>query len=350
MRTSSTPHVVIRVDASPQIGLGHLMRMVALGQLLIDAQYHVHVVTVDYQTQHIDLLKAEGFNVHLIQAHEASDASIDVTHVIDLAQQCHAEWVIIDGYHFDHTYEQTLKQSGVKVLRIDDMARGHFYADIVLNQNYGADTFDYAKEPYTKILAGLNYVLLRREFRRIVPVEKVSNPVGPLHVMVSLGGVSQKTAQLNRQIIEALSRLSPNLLSATVLLGQTGSSLEVLKEVGASHVQLKAYSSSIIEDMLKADVAIVSGGSTMWELVYLRIPFMAISLNDQQQEYLKMLSTQGLCFNGGDYQHLTVDQLLHNIENFVSDRHQQQHMQHHYNALMDRQRIGLDILRMLKMV
>ena len=59
-----------------------------------------------------------------------------------------------------------IKQAGYRLLVIDDYNHLDYYcADIILNQNLHAFGLSYLCEPYTRLLLGPRFALLRKEFR-----------------------------------------------------------------------------------------------------------------------------------------------------------------------------------------
>ncbi len=76
-----------------------------------------------------------------------------------------ASWVQADGYDFDSSFQQALKESGIGLLLVDDMALyEHYHADIVLNQNLRGNETSYAhRETFTRLLLGTQYALIRKE-------------------------------------------------------------------------------------------------------------------------------------------------------------------------------------------
>ena len=327
--------ILLRADASPQIGAGHVMRSLALGQLLMDEGHEVHFGTIPDHPAIVDLLKQQGFKVHCMQQPDRLDAASDLYAFLGLAKGIQPSWVVLDGYHFDNDYERQVKRSGYKLLRIDDIPSGHYYADVVLNQNYGAETFVYEKEPYTQVLAGLRHVLLRREFRKIGLADKKINQGGPWHIMVSLGGSSTKTDELNFKIVQGLSSLCGEDHSITLLAGKMGDGIKNFTD------------NNMAEEMSKADLAIVSGGSTMWELVYMRVPFLAVSLNDRQREYIRTISLQGLCVELGRHEDLTPDLVDQRVRDLMGNLQKRGKMIEKYRSVMDKNHMGRDLLAVL---
>ena len=66
-------------------------------------------------------------------------------------------------------YQSALKRAGRKVLFVDDNGHAeHYSADLVLNQNaYASEDLYRNREAATELLLGLQYAMLRREFRSV---------------------------------------------------------------------------------------------------------------------------------------------------------------------------------------
>lgn len=341
--------ILIRTDASTRIGAGHLMRMLALGQLLSDSGYEVHFATIPYNPPILDYLK-DDVNLECLAMEIPWDASKDVERLLSLAARIKPSWIILDGYHFGSDYEYKIKQSGFKLLRVDDIPSNHYYADVLLNQNYGAQDMNYSTESGTQILAGLRYVLLRREFREINPLDKKVKENEPLHLLVSLGEISKKTDTLNFRIVQGLSNICERYLSATLIVGKMGGKISHLEKAAKNiswPIEIKTHSQNMAKEMFKADLAIVSGGSTMWELMYMRVPFLTISLTEAQRSYLCLLSQKELCIDLGWYQNITPDSVYKTVLSLIYDVSRRKRMQDNFECLIDRNNVGRELLEVL---
>lgn len=342
--------VLIRADASPQIGAGHLMRMLALGQFLSDAGYEVHFATIPYNVRLVEYLRSEGFQVHSLEQGASWDAVKDGEQLVSIASRIQPLWVVLDGYHFDANYELKIKQSQFSLLRIVDIPSGHYYADVVLNQNYGAEDMAYSAEKNTRILAGLKYVMLRREFRQMdLPSPKKDNE--PFHILVSLGNVPSKTDALNLKIVQGFSGISKKGLSATMITGRmNGESSHAEEETKrvAWPIEIKSHSQNMAEEMSKADLAIVSGGSTMWELMHMRVPFLAISLTREQRSYLPLLAGNGLCVDLGWHEDVTPDSVRQEAAGFIQDATRRAQVKNRMGHVLDRNSGMRDLLQALE--
>lgn len=273
--------LIIRADAGTQIGTGHLMRCLALGQAWQDSGGEIVFVTACQSDDLLQRLRDERFDIHPL-THPYPDSG-DWNYTKDILAAHPGAWVVLDGYHFDEVHQQRVKEAGHQLLVIDDMAHlKHYYADIVLNQNLRAEELHYSCEPYTRLLLGTRYVLLRREFlawkewRREIP--EVAR-----RVLVTLGGGDPENHTL--KVIQALQRVDVPGLEATVVIGASNPHAEVL-EAGARQsripTRLIRNAKNMPELMAWADVAVSSAGSTVWELLSLATPTLALILADNQ--------------------------------------------------------------------
>ena len=108
-----------------------------------------------------------------------------------------------------------------------DMPR-HYSADVVLNQNLHAHERLYEKrEPYTKLLLGTNYVLLRREFLKRERVPRDFSEPGR-KVLVTLGGGD--SGNVTRNVIQALEKVSVPDMEVDVVVGPTNAHQDSIRE------------------------------------------------------------------------------------------------------------------------
>ncbi|MGQ9755923.1 MAG: UDP-2,4-diacetamido-2,4,6-trideoxy-beta-L-altropyranose hydrolase, partial [Desulfotomaculales bacterium] len=198
--SSENRTLIIRADANAWIGTGHLMRCLALAQAWQDHGGKVVFITACNSPFLKQRLRNEGFDVVGLQYVHPDPADLKTT--MNVLAVHPGAWLVLDGYHFDFTYQRLVKEAGHQLLVIDDMAHlDRYNADIVLNQNIHAHNLHYFCEPYTRLLLGTKYVLLRREFwswrnykREVPEVAK--------KVLVTMGGSDPGNVTL--KVIRAL--------------------------------------------------------------------------------------------------------------------------------------------------
>ena len=157
-------NLLFRTDASVQIGTGHVMRRLALAQAWQDAGGRAMFAMAETTPAVWARLEAESCDVLSVSC-DAGTAE-DSLKTIALAREKSADWIVVDGYQFRADYQRALKAAGCKILFVDDYGHAaHYSADLVLNQNAGAEAQLYVhRESHTRLLLGPRYCLLRREF------------------------------------------------------------------------------------------------------------------------------------------------------------------------------------------
>lgn len=182
--------IIFRADGNSEIGLGHVIRSLALAAMLKDdfsCVFATRFVT-DYIHDEVlkickELIELDNTNQHFDQFLQLLDGD---------------EIVVLDNYFYDTGYQQAIKNKGCKLVCIDDIHDKHFVADVVINHAGGIESKDYSIEPYTYLYLGTDYALLRPEFltRHIVQ--------GALSLFISMGGADKDNATLQTlKIVEA---------------------------------------------------------------------------------------------------------------------------------------------------
>jgi UDP-2,4-diacetamido-2,4,6-trideoxy-beta-L-altropyranose hydrolase len=320
MERSQGKHLIVRVDASTEIGTGHLMRCLALAQAWKDAGGEITFITACQSEGLIERLSAEGFGIHRLAQTYPEPGDWDNTKHI-LASYPNA-WVVLDGYHFNEVYHQRVKEAGHKLLVIDDMAHlKHYCADIVLNQNLNAERLYYSYELYTHLLVGTRYVLLRREFiawrgwKREIP--EIAR-----HVLVTLGGSDPENYTLT--VIQALDEIDIPGLEATVVIGASNPYYDVL-EAAAGHGRIPVHlirdAKNMPELMAWADMAVSGGGTTVWESAFMGLPAVVLVLADNQEANAKHIEKQKAGRALGRAERISVQSLSESIVSVVKDLH-----------------------------
>ncbi len=268
--------LLIRADAYPELGTGHVMRCIALAQAWQQQGGEVTFAIHHSVPQSlIDRLTNEGYRILAIHASRGSLE--DAQEIVAYAARYNAQWIVIDGYHFDESYQRFVKSRGFQVLFLDDYGHaGTYCADIVLNQNLHAhETLYPNRATSSRLLLGPGHALLRREFwswqgwhHPIVPVAR--------RILVTLGGADSANVTLT---------VSPRL-EVIIVVGAINTHWQSL--IDSVHdmphtVQFLRNIISMPELMAEADLAIASAGSTCWELMFMGVPTLLIEIADNQR-------------------------------------------------------------------
>lgn len=308
--------LVIRTDANTEIGSGHLMRCLALGQAWKDAGGEVVFVTACSSERLLQRIYGEDFMVQKLEPF--CSAKQDWQVVEDLLAEHRDAWLVLDGYHFDSDYQRRVKEAGYRLMVIDDTAHlPHYYVDIVLNQNIHAKSLCYSYEPYTQLLLGTQYVLLGREFLKWRGWKRENSEIAR-KVLVTLGGSDPENVTL--KVLQALQHLEIDGVEALVVVGGGNPHYEeVQSAVRASRLPMRLDSNvtNMPDLMAWADVAVSAGGSTCWELAFMGVSSLIIPWASNQLPVAAALDDMGVFFNLGWYGDISADLIAQEVSRLL---------------------------------
>jgi UDP-2,4-diacetamido-2,4,6-trideoxy-beta-L-altropyranose hydrolase len=312
-------HLIIRADASANIGVGHLMRCVALAQAWKAEGRQVIFITACDSNALRQRLLDEDFQVVIVERPYPDPGDWEQTSRVLAAYP--GAWLILDGYHFDAEYQRRIKEAGHQLLVIDDMAYlDHYYADIVLNQNIHAEQLQYSCEPYTRLLLGTKYVLLRREFLKWGGWKR-EIPEVARKILVTLGGSDPDNVTL--KVIRALQQMEVDGLEATVVVGASNPHYEELQSAVQDSrlpIRLGSNLTNMSDLMAWADVAVSAGGSTCWELAFMGLPAVVLELAKNQQDIAVALDKAGLAIALGCHSKVSIARIANSLSRLLKDR------------------------------
>jgi UDP-2,4-diacetamido-2,4,6-trideoxy-beta-L-altropyranose hydrolase len=285
------------------------MRCLALAQAWQDAGGDVMFVMATKTPAMEARLKLEGMEVVYITTQIGSVE--DARETVNLTRKFNANWVVVDGYNFGGEYQKIIKDDGLRLLIIDDYGHAeHYYADIVLNQNISADEGLYVnREPYTQLLLGTKYTLLRREFWQWRGWKR-EIPTVARKILVTLGGSDADNVTL--KVIQALQLVELYDLEVVVVVGGSNPHYDQLKSVcldAKFPIHLKRNVTNMPELMAWADVAIAGGGSTNWELAFMGLPSIILVLADNQRAIAEELGKTKVAVNLGWHEDISVTEI-----------------------------------------
>ena len=155
--------IYFRADANSQIGWGHVVRSMALANILCDDENSIFESIFLVQNPSVTLQNQIKEKFELIILQETNDF-LEEAHFITQKYLQDKSIIVLDHYQIQTKYQRIIKEnSNSKIVCIDDMNSWHFLADIIINHG-GNKTEKYSCESYTKLLVGTEYALLRQPF------------------------------------------------------------------------------------------------------------------------------------------------------------------------------------------
>ena len=174
--------VYIRADGSQEIGLGHLVRCLALAHMLKN-EFLISFFAKEITPTIFKEITEAGFAV--IQVDREEDFLNSLTNEIV---------VVLDHYDLNTEYQKEIKEIGCKLVCIDDLHNKEFYADLIINHAPGVSSINYNGQSYTNYALGTEYVLLRPAFLQAAREKK--NTGTPDSVSICFGGADPQNFTL----------------------------------------------------------------------------------------------------------------------------------------------------------
>jgi UDP-2,4-diacetamido-2,4,6-trideoxy-beta-L-altropyranose hydrolase len=301
-------HVAFRVDASLQIGTGHVMRCLTLADALrehgascsfICRPHSGHLLALVVQRGHRALalpeLQEDAQPNHNGIAHGHWLGTDWATDAQDTQQTLSAhtdgqtvDWLVVDHYALDARWEEALCPQAKRIMVLDDLADKPHACDLLLDQNLGRKEADYGGllKGKTTTLVGPQYALLRPEFAalRAQSLARRQNNPQLRRLLITMGGVDKDNA--TGKVLAALQSCNlPADLRVTVVMGPHAPWLAQVQAQAAQmpwHTEVLVGVNNMAQLMAESDLAIGAAGGTAWERCSLGLPSLVLVLDQNQ--------------------------------------------------------------------
>ncbi len=288
--------IAFRVDANDKVGMGHLMRSVAIAQELKELGAQVIFVTSDLSSK----VYLDSFNINSLQLNSKWDnLDGEVAQIVDVIRAKQISLLVIDSYQVTKNYLDKMIQY-TTIAYIDDFANQIWPTDIIINYNVSASEQWYKRNyKEKKILVGPYYVPLRKEFRNI--------KINPLRFEVNDIFISTGSTDLYNFAVQflniALRREDTRKLRYHLIIGKYFQKIEQLQLIKEENENVYLYKNveSISTIMSKCDVAISAAGSTLYELCACGVPTITFSFADNQILPRTIFGKKNIMIDCGDF-------------------------------------------------
>lgn len=278
-------NILLRADASAKTGGGHMGRCIALAQELGARGNLVEFATRADDRLGTSMLTRAEIPFRILDCND--DWQSDAKATRETAQA--SDWVVVDHYGLDDRWETQIKESGSKILVIDDLASRRHDCDILVDAGRapGSDAYRDLLPPASAVLLGPRYSILRREFRerqRRAPRTRKKN------ILVFFGSVDG--SELTIPVLEALDGVDHRAsLNVHVVVTDANPRRRQVRQFEGVIVHENVPSmATVLGDM---DMAIGAAGLSMWERCRMGIPSLTIAVNDNQKPGLEIAASAG---------------------------------------------------------
>jgi spore coat polysaccharide biosynthesis predicted glycosyltransferase SpsG len=281
---------------------------------------------VDWFTAQMPEMLRDAVRARDVRLHDL-DTPADWKTTAEYGRRSGAQCVVVDGYGFE-SGPSCLRRAGLRVAVIDDDGRWPLYdCDVLINHNVLAEEMTYRALPETQLLLGPSYALLRREFRLRPRPERTTKPV--TRVLASFGG--DDAARLGERVAKLVPAALPGC-EVTVSRGFTSRGEQRADSSVRHHV-----GANLVEVMAAVDLAIVTASSICWELAYMGVPAITVTVASNQERVARSLHARGLTESLGWHHQVSDEAIVSAVSRLAADTSRRAAMIERGRALVDGQ-------------
>lgn len=359
---------VIRVDASDEIGSGHLMRCLTLAQALKDYGISVAFICRELPGNLCDYLEEKEFRVYrlpknAIKNNIQNNKNIgshahwlgvkledDIKQTLKILNTDKAgfDWLIVDHYALGEAWEGHMRNYVKKIMVIDDLADRKHDCDLLLDQNLYKNfetRYDELVPSKCQKLLGSKYALLRSEF--VEARKNLRKRNGKIkRILVSFGGydITNET----EKTLKAIQLLERPDLVKDIVVGALNPKKEKVKDLcdtmPNTYYQLQV--DNMAELITKSDLAIGAGGATTWERSCLGLPSLIISVSFNQEAISEVYCETGAGKYLGVSNNVSKEHIYQNIKKLLKGSQRVKKMGDVAYSLVD----GIGTFRILRQI
>lgn len=305
--------MAFRVDASLEIGSGHVVRCLTLARVLRRAGVKCHFICRDHPGNLIAKIDADGFSVRVLPRVElavenlplgyqrwlGAALEVDANQTASELKGISPRWLVVDHYGIGQKWQDITYGLYEKLFVIDDLADRPLRADLLLNQNFGSDAKEYATlvPEECQFAIGTQYSLLRPEFADLREHSLARRASATFrHLVLTMGGVDRVNA--TSHVLRSLEKCTlPSDLLVSVVVGSACPWIEQIQLIAADlsvQTRILVDVADMAQLMVSADFAIGAAGGTTWEFCSLGLPFAMLAIADNQISTVDRLGEAGV--------------------------------------------------------
>lgn len=294
------PRVLLRPEWGPSIGMGHVVRCLALAEGL-GSRLGADIDFAGTEPDSAVLSRIRAVGGRLVRLPAYRRISEEAENLKQILQRSCYQVVVVDSYRVDAAYLEALEEARCPIVLVDDLAAlDRYRCTLLLNGNLYAPELRYAVENGTRCLLGATYLPLRGEVvrHRGESAPRAAAPVRRL--LITMGGSDPQNHTLRAlRVLDLLDEPA----ELEVIVGPHNAHVEELRAfaAGSGHrVRVSVDPPDFVRRIASADVAVSAAGCTAYELAYLGIPSVLLAVADNQRYIEASLVAAGAAVSVGD--------------------------------------------------
>lgn len=311
-KMSNMNTILFRADANPSIGVGHIMRCLAVADAMTVLYRKVFFILADGTVQ--NMVADRGYP-SIVFGTEYNDLEREVEMMNSIIKENKPGALVIDSYFVTERYLNVLwnvcRSVNCKLAYIDDVLAFPYPCDVLLNYNIYGPKADYKglyrnAETVPAFFLGTSFAPLRREFQNLSP--RMVRRGGRI-ILISTGG--SDCEHITLALVEEIRRGEPGDIAFHFIIGAMNRDKELIfhRTEGCPNMVLHENVKNMSALMQACDVAISAAGSTLYELCATQTPTVTYILTDNQIPGAEGFEHYGVLQCAGDVRQLGTQRL-----------------------------------------
>jgi spore coat polysaccharide biosynthesis predicted glycosyltransferase SpsG len=345
--------VLLRADGGPRIGMGHVMRCMALAEGMERDGYRPILVIKGQDVQAEGLVDTGSFTTEFIPSEAGLEEDGQLT--LSIARKNHVEYLVTDVCHGINLQDRRILDRYLQTFRTEcrtlcltgDPALD-FPADLVISPYYRKNYPAVPQGGGTKCLLGPDFFIFRHEFIRAANTRHAISEIGN-RILVSIGGADKM--ELSVKIARGLKLIRKTDLHVRVVIGPAFPQYieaKVRDELSESEIELDILHgcSDMAAEMLWADLALIGDGLTKYEAAVTGTPCITLSRPDSDEEMNVEFARAETSVHLGDGTQISAEKLGQEIGHICANHPMRSRMSENGQKLVD----GRGIKRIIRTI
>ena len=298
---------IIRADGNAKIGAGHLMRCLAIAEAVRKLPDGPEILVLCAEEDSAKLASDKGFRTGVFYTdYQRMEEEISLWPQWITDEE---NTILVDSYHVTDEYLKGLQSFG-RVCLVDDMQNHVHPVDVVINYNVFADRAVYQRlyGGQVQFYLGGAYAPLREQFQNVN--YSVREQVEQVLITTGAGDADNIAGDILDQIYR-------EDLIYHVLVGRFSPHLAGWQKRAEECTNIQVHFD--VQDMAglmeKCDLAITAGGSTVYELAAVGVPFIVFSYAENQELLVEYLGANDVAGSAGAW-HKNMDETKTCVRNW----------------------------------
>ncbi len=324
--------VLFRVDASPRIGWEHLSRCLTYAAALQRRRRPAYFLS-QFEPGSLGLMVKRSGNDWLA-ADGPAGSEDDLRETLREIRRLKPAAVIVDSPDVQAEYLQTLRNTGVLVVSLDNMATVPFPSRLVINPLLGPskDSYEFARG--TQLLLGARYAIVRPEIRRIRPIRS-QEPAQPFRALVALGDHDphQQAAVMAKMLLNC-----PKVGRVDIAVRPYHPDLPALQELAATcpdRLEVVSETADVPLRVARCHFAVTAGNAWSLELACVGVPQLMIVQSEAHWPTAQRLEDEGAATCLGWHENVSASTFRQAVADILGDPLQRQAMSRCGRKLVD---------------